>query len=82
MPDYDQLKDYQFFKSKRSALMQEHKGDFAVIHNCEIRQFFGNESNAIQFAEKEFGSGRYIVQEVHQRRPRPMSYTLLTLQPC
>ena len=75
--EYNQLEDFTFFKKKLPDLMIDHAGDFVVIHSREITDFFGDKSQAIQYAERKFGSGRYIVQEIHMRHARPPSYSLL-----
>lgn len=77
MSQYNQLEDYKFFKEMLPDLMKEHAGDFVVIHNREINNYFGDKSRAIQYAEKTFGSDCYIVQEIHLRHTRPASYSLL-----
>ncbi len=75
--EYNQLEDYTFFKKKLPDLMIDHAGDFVVIHNREITDFFGDKSRAIRYAERTFGSGCFIVQEIHRRRARPASHSLL-----
>ena len=77
MPDYDQWADYSFFKDKLSDLIEEHTGEFVVIHDREIKEFFGNKLQAIRFAERTFGPGRLIVQEIQVQKARPYPYSLL-----
>lgn len=77
MDSYNQLQDYEAFKEKLPSLLKEHAGEFAVIHNEKIVEIFSDERGALNFARTKYGSGRFIVQEIHNRSPVPLSYSLL-----
>lgn len=75
--DYDSYKDYEAFKEQLPTLIQEHGGKFVVFHACTLDQIFENSFEAFEYAREKYELGHYIVQEIHNRKPRPASYSLL-----
>lgn len=76
MMQYDQEADFEAFKNLLPELLETQKGRFVVMHDQRIAETFDNEANALEWAVKTHGYGKFIVQEVHNRRLRPLSYSL------
>ena len=77
MKSYDQMEDYEAFKKELPSLLKKHRGEYAVVHEEKIIRIFSNEREALTFAKTNYRSGEFIVQEIHNRKPVPPSYSLL-----
>ncbi len=71
------LDNYREFKNQLPTLLEEHEGEYAVFHNCELSKVFEQEYEALSFARTTYKIGEYIVQEIHNRTSQPASYSLL-----
>ena len=76
MSNYSQEADYDAFKQQLPDLLRTSKGKFVVMHNRTVQKISDNQDEALKFAVREYGMGNFIVQEIHNRRVRPLSYSL------
>ena len=67
METYDQEADISYFEQNRDLLHAKYGDRVAVIHNQEAVEFFDTEMEALRFAVKKYGWGRFIIQDlIHQ----------------
>ena len=59
--------NYEFFKTQLPRLMKEREGEFAVIRNQKIIQYFPNLEDAYWFSRKEYPDRIFSIQEVRDR---------------
>ncbi len=57
-------RNYDAFISLLPNLIREHSGDFALLHDCEIVEYFGSSIEAVMVGARKFGIGAFSVQEV------------------
>jgi hypothetical protein len=56
--------DYQFFESKLSELLKEHRGQFVLIKDNTLHGFYPSMEEALKDAYKKFGNAEFLIQEV------------------
>lgn len=58
---YDMKSDFDWFKQNREQIIKDHIGERVVIQNKEIKGYFPNENDAINFM-KPTPIGEFIIQ--------------------
>ena len=56
--------NFHFFKTQLPELKNTHLGEFALLHNKEIIDFFESENDAIKAGIKAYDEGNFSVQQV------------------
>ncbi len=56
--------NFEYFQSKLPELMKNHYGQFALLHKRQIVEFFESENDALKIGKKDYGKGRFSVQQV------------------
>ena len=56
--------NFKYFQSRLPELMKNHRGQFALLHKRQIIEFFESEEDAIKTGKKDYGKGRFSVQQV------------------
>ncbi len=56
--------NFKYFQSRLSELKKLHPNEFALIHKKKIIEFFESENDAIKIGMKQYGEGRFSVQQV------------------
>lgn len=59
--------NYTFFKGVVSSLMDQHAGQFALIHDRGIVGYYGSAGEAVADGAKRFGDSPFSVQRVINR---------------
>lgn len=59
--------NYCFFKNIVPSLMDQHAGKFALIHDCQIIDYYESASDAVTHGSKRFGNSPFSVQLVINR---------------
>lgn len=57
-------RNYEAFLALLPEIISVHGGKFALLHDCQIVGYFDTSLAATLDGHREFGSGRYSVQEV------------------
>lgn len=65
--DIEIRKNYEFFKGVVNSMMDEHAGETALIHNCQIVGLFPSASEAIKEGARQFGEKPFSAQRVINR---------------
>jgi hypothetical protein len=52
------------FQSQLAGIIDEHRGQFALLRDQKIVEIFGSLRKAIDTAHQKFSDGRYSIQEV------------------
>lgn len=60
--------NFEYFKSRLPELNRTHPYKFALLHDREIISFFENEHDAFDVGMKDYGEGRFSVQQVTESR--------------
>lgn len=56
--------NFNFFKKNRDKIIENHLGEFVVIKNKEVQDYFKSENEAmIAMKNKGFEPGTYIIQK-------------------
>ena len=76
MKDYDQNADYDFFVEQLPSLLDEHRGQVALINQRKIVGYFDTMQDAVSAGVKRFGPERFIAQDVEPKEPVPIAYSL------
>lgn len=58
--------NFAAFRKVLPAIMQQHAGRFALMHNAEIVDFFDTARDAVTAGEHLYESGEFSIQEVTQ----------------
>jgi len=66
-------RDYAWFLGQLSALLPEHRGSYALIHNCRLIGIFGSPGEAEQEGERRFPKAPYSIQPIEDQ-PVDMGY--------
>lgn len=56
--------NFKYFQSRLPELMKHHRGQFALLHKRQIIEFFESEKDAVKTGKKDYGKGRFSVQQV------------------
>ena len=56
--------NYEAFLEKLPDLMKNHAGSFALLHDCNVVDFFSNSLEATLEGAKRYGAEHFSVQEV------------------
>lgn len=56
--------NYAAFQAKLSSLLEEHRGEFALMRNGEVVEFFDTARDTYAAGKKMFEDGLFSVQEV------------------
>ena len=59
--------NFEFFLTHLDDLMQEHQGEFVLIHNKQFVDFYKTDEQAFNAGIKKYGLGMYSVQEITDR---------------
>lgn len=76
MTIYDQEADYKAFVAELPTLLKDEYGKYAVVHDQTVVAIRATEDTAIAYGSRHFGMGNFIVQEITDRVPGPVSYAL------
>jgi hypothetical protein len=57
-------RNYDAFVAALPGILALKSGQFALIHDCEIVDFYSNPLEAIDVGAEKFGLGKFSVQEV------------------
>lgn len=60
--------NFTYFETKLPKLKKDHLKEFALLHKQQIIDFFKDEDDAIQIGFKDYGEGRFSVQQVADNR--------------
>ena len=74
--DYDQNADYDFFVEQLPALLDDHRGEVALINRRQIVGYFDTMQDAVDAGLKQFGPERFIAQEILAEDSAPIVYSL------
>lgn len=58
--------NFAAFRKVLPAIMQQHAGRFALMHNAEIVDFFDTARDAVTAGEHLYENGEFSIQEVTQ----------------
>lgn len=56
--------NFEAFQKQLPELMKEHAGQFAVMRDAKVVEFFDSLSDAVKFGHAQFGDANFSVQEV------------------
>ena len=71
--DYPELrKNNDFFLSNLNHFLDEHRGEFALIHDCGIIGFFPNLEDALKSGANRFDIGSFLVKQVVPKDEMPV----------
>ena len=59
--------NFQYFQSVVGTLMSKHKGEYALIRDCEVVSYFKSSALALITGHDKFPDGLFSVQEVIDR---------------
>jgi hypothetical protein len=59
--------NYSFFRSVVASFMADHAGEFALIQNCKIVEFYRTAGEAVADGSRRFGEVPFSVQRVINR---------------
>ena len=62
--DYDQNADYDFFVEQLPALLDDHRGEVALINRRKIVGYFDTMQDAVDAGIRQFGPEKFIAQEI------------------
>ena len=74
--DYDQNADYDFFVEQLPALLDDHRGEVALINRRKIVGYFDTMQDAVDAGIEKFGPERFIAQEILADDATPIVYSL------
>lgn len=57
-------KEIAFYESKKSELMDEHLGEWVLVHESDLIGTFASFELAAQEAVKRFGAGPYLIRQI------------------
>ena len=57
-------RNYEAFIALLPDILSRHRGQYALLHNQNIVTYFGNSLSAMVEGMRQFGDGRFSVQEV------------------
>lgn len=60
----DQSAEFAWFRQRLPELMFSHRGQHALLHDCEIVAYFQSSLDAIKDGIRRFGEGNFSVQPV------------------
>ena len=66
MPKDKVKKNYEVFKQHLNEMMQEHAGEFVVIHEQEIKEYFDTFEDAWKWSRGKFEPETFIIQRVEK----------------
>lgn len=58
------VKELATYEAKKSQLLAEHKGKFALIYGDEVMGVFDSEMNALQAGYEKFGPVPLFIQQI------------------
>lgn len=58
--------NYDYFQTQIPQFKKEHANEFALLHKCQIIDFFEKEFDAYDQGVKDYGEGRFSVQAVSE----------------
>ena len=56
--------NFKFFQKKLPALIKKHEGEFALLKDQKVINFFETSSKAMQYAKKHITDDMFSIQEV------------------
>ena len=63
--DYPELrKNNNFFLSNLNSFLDAHRGEYALVHNCEIIGFYHSLEDALNAGADRFPIGSFLVKQV------------------
>ena len=60
-------RNYEAFEAMLPLLLQTHKGEFALLNDCQVVDFFPSASAAQMEGKKRFLDGAFSVQKVENK---------------
>lgn len=60
--------NYEAFIAKLPELIRDHAGSFALLHNCNVVDFFGSSLEATIAGAKKFGSANFPYKKLRKSR--------------
>lgn len=63
----DQSIDFTWFKDQLPTLMPQHRGQHALLHDRQVREFFPTSLEAIKAGLRTYGEGNFLVELVDDR---------------
>ena len=64
---FEVKENYAFFKTQVAELKKDYLKKFALLHKKKIIDFFVSEDDAIKIGMKDYGEGKFSVQEVNDK---------------
>jgi hypothetical protein len=61
-------RNYEVFRNLLAELSEAHPGEYAIMHDGQVIDFFDTFRDAVLFGHATFGEGRFSVQEVTGQR--------------
>ncbi len=66
MPKEEIEKNYKVFKDELENILEEHSGDFVVLHEEEIKEIFDSFEDAWKWASDKYEPETFIIQKVER----------------
>ena len=74
--DYDQNADYDFFVEQLPVLLDDHRGEVALINRRKIVGYFDTMQDAVDAGIRQFGPEKFIAQEILAEDSASIVYSL------
>lgn len=67
MSEFDTESDFEYFQSELDNLMENHQGEYVLIREQEIKEFFDSEEDAWKWSqERDYTPETFIIQRVEK----------------